>query len=157
MKAKDYFRRVLRAESELKLLREKVRHYEELGLTITSNTSAVGGHHQGSSRVELAAVGAVDATRNLDEQIKYYTGVVARAEQVIRQIPQEKYRQILTYRYICGWSLKSISDELDYSDPNSIYRAHGYALSEAQGIINRLKDETGVNGTFLIEREVYAD
>ena len=104
MKAKDYFRRVLRAESELKLLREKVRHYEELGLTITSNTSAVGGHHQGASRVELAAVGAVDATRSLDEQIKYYTGVVARAEQVIRQIPQEKYRQILTLRYICGWT-----------------------------------------------------
>ena len=99
----------------------------------------------------------MDATRSLDEQIKYYTGVVARAEQVIRQIPQEKYRQILTLRYICGWSLKSISDELDYSDPNSIYRAHGYALSEAQGIINRLKDETGVNGAFLCEREAYAD
>jgi hypothetical protein len=67
--------------------------------------------------------------------------IIARAEQIIRNIPQEKYRMILNYRYLCGWSYKSISDELKYNDPNSVYRAHGWALREAQKIINKQESE----------------
>jgi len=52
-------------------------------------------------------------------------------------VPQERYRQILTYRYLCGWTFRSISDELEYNDPNSVYRAHGWALHEAQTVLNR--------------------
>jgi hypothetical protein len=48
---------------------------------------------------------------------------------------------ILNYRYLCGWSYKSISDELKYNDPNSVYRAHGWALREAQKIINLQENE----------------
>lgn len=137
MKSKEFFRQVLKAEKELKVLKAKVRHFEDIGLTITSNTSAVGGHQQGTSRVELAAVGIVDATADLNAEIKQYMALIARAEQVIRSIPQERYQQILNYRYLCGWSLRSISDELGYNDPNSIYRAHGWALTEAQKILNK--------------------
>jgi hypothetical protein len=66
--------------------------------------------------------------------------IISRAERVIKQIPQEKYRQILEYKYLCGKSFRWISDELDYTDPNSIYRAHGWALKEAQKVLNRLKE-----------------
>ena len=147
MKAREFFRQVRRAESELKMLNAKIRHYEDLGLTMTTNIGAVGGKQRGSSRVEQAAVGIVDATRDLTELVRYYTGIIARAEQVIRQIQQEKYRQILNYRYLCGWSFRSISDELGYNDPNSVYRAHGWALSEAQKILNRMvKKNVNVQG-----------
>lgn len=140
MRAREFFRQVLRAEVELKFLRAKVRHYEDLGLIITSNMSGVGGgHQQGASKVEMAAIGSVDTMTALTERIKEYEATVAKAEQVIRDIPQEKYRQILRYKYLCGWSYRSISDELGYMDPNSIYRAHGWALSEAQKIINKMQ------------------
>lgn len=142
MRAREFFRQVLRAETELKSLNARVRHYEELGLTITSNTSAVGGHQQGTSRVELAAIGTVDATMDLAAQIREYAAIVARAEQVIRAIPQEKYRKILDYKYLCGWSFRSISDELGYNDPNSVYRAHGWALHEAQKVLNKMGGES---------------
>ena len=72
MKSKVFFRQVQIAEKELKILKAKISHFEDLGLTITSNTSAVGGHQQGTSRVELAAVGMVDATHDLNKQIKEY-------------------------------------------------------------------------------------
>lgn len=137
MRAKDFFRQVLRAESQLKQLTARLRHYEDIGLTITGTGSGLSGGQRGSSRVELAAIGMVDATSNLVNEIREYQQIISRAENVIRQVPQEKYRQILNYRYLCGWSLRSISDELRYSDPNSIYRAHGWALHEAQIILNR--------------------
>ena len=135
MTAKEYFQGIYQAESELKSLRARLAHYEDLGLTITSDTSAVGGHQAGTSRVELAAVGMVDSMRALQDRISSYAARITEAEELINSIPQEKYRQILTYRYLCGWSFKSISDELRYTDPNSIYRAHGWALSEAQKIM----------------------
>ena len=135
--AKEFFRQVRRAENELKVLNAKLQHYEEIGLSISGSSGVIGNKSSGSSRVELAAIGAVDVFRALIDQQKEFTAIIARAEQVIRGISQEKYRQILTYRYLCGWSFRSISDELKYNDPNSVYRAHGYALRVAQVILDK--------------------
>ena len=136
MRAKEFFLQVRRAERELKVLTAKVRHFEDLGLSITPQLGGVGGKQRGASRTEAAAVGFLDSTGDLNKQIQEYTRLIARAEQVIKRIRSEKYRQILTYRYICQWSFKSISDELAYRDPNSVYRAHGWALMKAQEILD---------------------
>ena len=132
MRAREYFRQIALAEEKLKILSAKLRHFEDLGLTITSNTSAVGGHQAGVSRVELAAVGMVDAERALRGKIDGYLKRISEAEEIIDQISAERYRQILSLHYLCGMSLRSVSDELGYKDENSIYRAHGWALAEAQ-------------------------
>ena len=136
MKAKEFFRQVQRAESELKILNEKLRHYEDLGFSMGGASGVIGNKNRGSSRVELAACGAVDALMGLEDKRAAYMAIIARAEAVIDKIPQDKYRKLLTYRYLCQWSFRSISDELHYNDPNSIYRAHGWALAEAQKILN---------------------
>ena len=137
MRAKNFFLQVKFAESELKVLNEKLRHYEELGMAIGSTSGTIGNKQRGSSRVELAACGAVDASMDLEKQRREYIAIIRRAERIIEQIPQEKYRHILSYHYLCGKSFRWISDELEYNDPNSIYRAHGWALREAQKIMNQ--------------------
>jgi hypothetical protein len=141
MKAREFFRQVRTAESELKILNRKLEHYEEIGLSIGGSSGVIGNKHRGSSRVEMAAIGAVDVMRELIDQQRAYLAIIARAEQVIRGIKQERYRQILNFRYLCGMSFRSISDELKYNDPNSVYRAHGWALHEAQIVLNRLVKE----------------
>lgn len=125
----------------MKLLQARLRHFEDLGLTITSNTSAVGGHHSGASRTEAAAVGTVDSFRELQDKIQAYLAVIAEAEKVIEAIKAEKFRKILTLRYICGWSFRSISDEIGYHDEKSVFRAHGYALMAAQKILDTAKPD----------------
>lgn len=139
MKAKDFFRQVARAEREMKLLQAQVRHYEDLGFSITGGgmDSPVVSHSRGSSRVEVSAIGIYSTTEELRAKIADFEAVVRHARSVIDQVAQEKYRQILTLRYLAGWSFRSISDELRYNDPNSVYRAHGWALNEAQKILNR--------------------
>jgi len=141
MKAKDFFRQVRVAEKELKILNAKLRHFEELGMSMGGASGVIGNKHRGSSRVELGACGAVDATMDLEKQKREYLAIISRAEQVIRQIEQERYRQILEYYYICGKSFRWISDELEYNDRNSIYRAHGWALSKAQEVLNRMEKQ----------------
>ena len=136
MTAKEFFRQVRHAESELKILNAKLAHYEDLGFSMGGIAGGTGNAHRSASRVEMAAVGAVDALRDLEQQKREFLAIIARAEHVIKMVPQERYRQILTYRYLCGWTFRSISDELEYNDPNSVYRAHGWALHEAQVVIN---------------------
>ena len=143
MTAKEFFRQVRRAENELKIINARLRHYEEIGISLSGSSGGIGNRSRSSSRVELAAIGAVDALSSLRSQEKEFAALIARAEQVIRAVPQEKYRQILNYRYLCGWSFRSISDELAYSDPNSVYRAHGWALTEAQKVLNRMDGGKG--------------
>lgn len=145
MKAKDFFRQVRYAESEIKILNAKIQHYEDLGISMGGASGVIGNKNRGTSRVELAAIGTVDATLDLERQKREYVAIIARAEHVIRQIPQERYRQILNYRYLCGKSFRWISDELEYNDPRSIYRAHGFALARAQEILDRSENRNEVS------------
>ena len=145
MRVKDFFRQVQRAESELKILDAKLRHYEDLGLSLGGSSGVIENKNRGTSRVELAACGAVDALSALMDKKREYMAIISRAEAIIEKIPQERYRQILTYRYLCQWSFRSISDELQYNDPNSVYRAHGWALTEAQKILNKQEKENREN------------
>ena len=129
--AKAYLQRVAFAEREIKTLKARIAHYEDLGLSITAfrtDTRVIAS--EGASRVEMAAVGIVDSLGSLDANLRAYEAIVGDAEKRIRKIPQENYRRLLTLRYLCGMSFRSVSDELRYEDRNSIYRAHGYALLE---------------------------
>ena len=141
MTAKEFFRQVRRAERELKIIKAKLEHYEDLGFSLGGAVGVIGNKQKGSSRVEMAAIGKVDVLRDLVDQQREYMAIIARAENIIRQVPQEKYRLTLTYLYLLGKSPKWISDELEYNDPNSVYRAKGWALWEAQQIMNKQEQE----------------
>ncbi len=138
---KAYLERVLKAEKELRDLKQRVNHYEDLGLNITSHMSdAPVSHSMGSSRVETSAVGMIDTMSTINANLRAYEAIVREAEKLIDKIPQERYRRILKLRYLCDMSFRSIGDELRYTDRNSVYRAHGYALVE----MGRVLDEDGI-------------
>ena len=142
MTTKDYFLRVRASERELRLLMAKKRHYEDIGLSISPQITGMPGSGQrGASRVEMAAVGMVDILADLRQQIEKHAKIISDAENLIARIPQEKYRQLLTLRYLAGLSWSSISDEMGYQDRNSVYRAHGYALMEAKKVKGDTKHE----------------
>lgn len=129
--------RVRASEAEMRLLRAKKRHYEDMGFSITPQLTGMPGSGQrGISKVEMAAVGMVDILADLKAQIEKHAKIISEAENLIARIPQEKYRQLLTLRYLAGMSWPSISDEMGYKDKNSVYRAHGYALIEAGKVKN---------------------
>lgn len=134
---RDYFMRVRAAEAEMRLLEAKKRHYEEMGFSISPKITGMPGSGQrGASKVEAAAIGMVDILHDLQEKLNEYAALVHEAENLISRIPQERYRQLLTLRYLVGMSWPSISDELGYRDRNSVYRAHGYALVAAKKVKN---------------------
>lgn len=136
MTAREYFDAVRDAERHLWAIARKREHY---------NALAYGIHGMGvtqirtlsqRSPVERAAVALADLDADLDEEERHYAGIIRAAEDVIRQIPQERLRMVLTLRYICNHSWRTISDEMGYRDPKSVYRCHGWALKAAETILH---------------------
>lgn len=136
MTAKEFLSKVQRAERELKLINAKKQHYNDLICSIGANMGkAVIIKPTGASKTETAAVGLVFLNERLLEKEKEYTALVVKAEELIGKIKQDKFREILTRRYLCGESWKTIRDVMDYKDEKSVYRCHGYALRELQKIM----------------------
>ena len=140
MKAKAYFMRANAAERDLKRLEALRDHYESVGKAITSQWGSTGsGGRNNSSRVEVAAVGIADSELDFMAELARYRAIVNEAENVINRIQQARFRQILTLHYLAGLALADVADRLGYQDKNSVYRAHGWALLEAQKIIDLME------------------
>ena len=89
-----------------------------------------------SSKVESSVLGLLAAEEGVCEEWRAYEKTVLEAERVISQVRQSRFRQILTLHYLCDVSLAETGRRLNYEGENSIYRAHGWALAEAQRIID---------------------
>ena len=136
MTAKEFLLSVQRAERELKLIADKRRHYEDLINSIGSHMSmAVVQRSGNSSKTEAAAVGLVDFTASLVKKEQEYVALIKKAEALIDKLEQEKFKAVLTKRYLCSKSWKTIRDEMDYKDEKSVFRCHGYALRELQKVM----------------------
>lgn len=137
MTVKEYLQQIAYAERQIRTIQAQIDHYRDLGLRITSSmTDAPISASKGSSRVESAAVGIVDGLESLNANLRAYSVKCDYARKLIDKIPQERYRRIITLHYLCGWKLPKVGEELKYEDRNSIYRAHGWALSEMQKVLD---------------------
>ena len=138
MKAKDFFRRARSAEQDIKRLGRMIDHYSAVGTSISSKWGGIGGGKGNTqSKVEAAAVGLFDAEKSIIDELKRYRQIVAEAENVISRIPQDRFREIITLHYLAGMSLADVARQLHYQHVENLYRAHGYALSAAQIIIDQ--------------------
>ena len=136
MQAKEFMLQVQRAENELLGISAKKRHYIDLVQAIGAKmSSTVVQGSNGASKTETAAIGLYEMTKLLEEKEKEYVELIKKAEELIAKISQQKFRDVLTYRYLCRHSWKTIRDEMDYKDEKSVFRCHGYALKELQKVM----------------------
>ena len=139
MNAKSYFERVRMAEKKLYLIRRQREHWEEMATRMSGTSEVKIRSTNMHSPTEDVALHLADLGHDLDEEEAKYTAIVKEAKWVIEQIHQERFREVLTLRYICGHSWKTIRDEMDYAGEKSVYKVHGWALLEA-GKILRVMD-----------------
>ena len=137
MKAKQFFLRASSAERDIRRLEQMIDHYRAVGASISSKWGGLGGGKgNNSSKVETGAIGAVEAERSIYEELARYRQIVAEAENVISRIPQERFREIITLHYLAGMALADVARSMGYRHVENLYRAHGWALAEAQKIID---------------------
>lgn len=136
VQAREFMMQVRTAELELIALSAKKRHYADLAQSIGAKMSSTVVQTSGNtSKTEIAAIGLYEMTKLLDEKEKEYCALIKKAEEAIAKIKQEKFREVLTYRYLCRWSWGSIRDQMGYKDKKSALRCHGYALRALQEVL----------------------
>lgn len=140
MRAKDFFLSVRSAEHRLKILRARKLKYREMASSIggmsETNIRSTGNR----SRTENAALRLVEIEDDMGKAAERYVALIEKAERVISQLHQQRYQDVLTYRYILGLSWRTTADEMDYQEIHSAYRVHGWALAAAQRVLDKMSD-----------------
>ena len=135
MKAKEFMQSVRKAEIELVSLTAKKQHFMDLATSIGVNLTGMPGGQGGGSRVETGAIGLIDLIGECTDKEREYVALVKKAEELIAKIPNENFRKVLTLRYICCNSWKTVRDKMGYKDEKSVYRCNGFALRELQKLM----------------------
>ena len=128
MTAKEYLRQLSRKDTRIKALIERQRRYRELAERRTAvYRDTLGGGQRRVSSVEEYAVKIVDLEREIVQRIDEYAGLTREIEMAIDRIDDDRYRDILKFRYINGWGWERIAREMHY-DVKWLYKMHGRAL-----------------------------
>lgn len=136
MQAKGFMEHVLEAGRELKLLNIRRTQYLELGTGISASITGMPHNPNVSSRVETSAVEMADTLAKMETKCREYEGLIHYAESLIEQIPQYRFREVLTLKYIVGLQTwRQIGEQMGYKDKDSAARVHGYALKALQKLM----------------------
>lgn len=137
MDAKTFFREALEASQEIKDLERQLDHYRDMIGGTSARLSPIVTARTNSSRVEDIALNLAEIEADITDHIYIYTERIKGARAVVEQIKSYRQRQVLTLRYLCGHSWKTITDEMGYSEPKSVFRMHGWALVSAQKVLDQ--------------------
>ena len=128
MTAKEYLRQLSRKNARINALIERQRRYRELAERRTAvYRDTPGGGRRCSSSVEEYVVKIIDLEREIDRRIDEYVDLTREIETAIDKVGDDRYRDILRYRYINDWSWERIAQEMHY-DERWVRRLHGWAL-----------------------------
>lgn len=132
MTAKEYLRQLSRKDARINALIERQRRYRELAERRTAvYRDTPGGGRRCSSSVEEYVVKIIDLEREIDRRIDEYVDLTREIEADIDRVSDDRYRDILRYRYLNGWNWEKIAQEMHY-DRRQITRLHGLALLEIE-------------------------
>ena len=126
MTAKEYLRQLSRKDARINALIERQRRYRELAERRTAvYRDTPGGGRRCSSSVEEYVAKIIDL--EIDRRIDEYVDLTREIEAAIDRIPDGRYRDVLRFRYVNGWTWEKIADEMGY-DERWVRRLHGWAL-----------------------------
>lgn len=125
---KDFLRGICGHERRIKALMARRQHYYDIAMRGASIAEAWRAKVPGSgSCVEEAVCKLMELEVDLDAEIDRMVDETKRAEQLIAQLSDPRYRDVLRHRYLDGWTWERIADELNY-EISWVFRMHGSAL-----------------------------
>lgn len=87
------------------------------------------------SRVENGALKLIELEREINADIDALVDSRQKARRIMDDLPDDRYRDILMWRYFSCWNWDKIADGLGYNDRTQVWRLHGRALLEANTIM----------------------
>lgn len=127
MTAKEYLNRYRWLNSDIDSRLEQVARFRELATAI-SPTTGFGSSGDISDKVGKTVAKIIDAENEINKKIDDLVDLKAEIEGKINAIEDERYRRILTERYINLKKWSDVSEAVYIKDLKWLWKLHGRAL-----------------------------
>lgn len=126
--SRDYLTQLFRMETRFRSLRERRARYQEIATSITPRYDAQpSGGGSGGSKPERYAIKVLELDEELRAWDAEYAATVREIERAISALPDGRWRDVLTYRYLNFWAWARIAREMHYSR-DYVMRLHADAM-----------------------------
>lgn len=114
--SRAYLTQVIRLGSRVAALEERRAFYLDQATRITARYGAApGGGGEGESRVERAAVKMAQLAEEAGETLELYAEIEREVREAVARVPDARYRDLLTYRYLNCWTWARIARAMHYT------------------------------------------
>ncbi len=136
MIAKELFRQIREDQRAIWAVKRRRERYMEMATYLGGMGESTIRSSERRSRVEMAAIELVELAQSLGPVADAYARNARLAEQVLQAMPTPRYQELLTRRYILREKWEDIGAAMCYRGDKSVFNAHGWALQEAQKILD---------------------
>lgn len=127
MTAKEYLRQYINAKNRFKSISDEMIEIRSEATRITPVISDMPSGSHVNDKIALSVEKLDECAKKLEEEAKRMRKAMDDVQNVINSISNPTYRQVLTYRYINGYTWEQIAVKMNYTYRN-ITRLHGKAL-----------------------------
>lgn len=131
MTAKEYLKRYRTLNAYIDCKLEEVAQLRELS-TRLSPTAMFDRNGNVSDKVGRTAAKIVDLEREIDREVDELVKMRKEIEETVSKIDDERFKTLLTMRYINGYKWEKIALEMHYSYSSITYYLHPRALREVE-------------------------
>ena len=131
---KAFLNRYREAINEIDSITEEMAHIRSNAMRITPVITDMPSGSNVNDKIALSVEKLDECAKKLEEEAKRMQKAMDDVQNVINSVSNPTYRQVLTYRYINGYTWEQIAVVMNYSYVH-ICRLHGYALKVAKDVI----------------------
>lgn len=126
MTARDYLSQARELDQAINARLERIARLRAL---VSGRAARTDGMPRGGTGIDWTdtVVKIDEIERALDKDIDRLIDLKREIAEVIAAVPDIRYRTLLEYRYLCGWSWRRIARTMNYSEDWTRH-AHGRAL-----------------------------
>ena len=130
MTARDYLSQARQLDAAIDARLERIARLRAL---VSGRVARTDGMPRGGAGVDWTdtVVRIDEMERALDKDIDRLIDLKREIAEVIAAVPDMRYRTLLEYRYLCGWSWARIARAMHYGE-DWVRHAHGWALKQVR-------------------------
>lgn len=130
MTAKEWLKSYRGIDMKINSLCDELEHWKAVATKMTPSSRQESRSNATNDKVGLAVAKIIDLENSINDEINKLVNLRAEIETAIAKVEDERYRVILTERYLNGKKWCEVSKAVHISDMKWLKKLHGRALEK---------------------------
>jgi len=133
--ARELFDACKNSAERIRALKERREWYMDMATQATARPHMTGGG-KGGKKVEDGAIRLAALAEECDREITELARLTREAKALIRALPDQRQRDVLTWRYLNAWGWRKVARAM-HCDRSSAFRIHDRAIEAAEQLLEK--------------------